>query len=235
MAREKVFRFKQFDVLNDKTAMKVGTDGVLLGAWCDVASARRVLDVGTGCGLIALMVAQRNPGAMIHAIDVDVDAIDEAKFNFSNSPWSERLSAQVADFNDFNSGQYDLIVSNPPFFINGVLPPNSGRLNARHTTMLTYDSLLGHSRQLLAVGGLLAIITPADVESAVRRCMVYHRLGLKRLTRVVPVEGATVKRLLWLITTCEEVQTAIDTLTITGLDRCYTSQYRNLTGDFYID
>ena len=98
MAREKVFRFKQFSVLNDKTAMKVGTDGMLLGVWCDVSNAHRVLDVGTGCGLISLMVAQRKPNAIIHGIDIDEGAIAEARHNFIQSPWSSRLSAEVADF-----------------------------------------------------------------------------------------------------------------------------------------
>ncbi len=93
MGREKVFRFKQFAVLNDRTAMKVGTDGVLLGAWCPVEGARRVLDVGTGCGVIALMVAQRNAVAVIDAIDIDPGAIEEARLNFANSAWSERLAS----------------------------------------------------------------------------------------------------------------------------------------------
>ena len=101
MAREKIFRFKQFGVLNDKTAMKVGTDGVLLGAWCDVGGARRVLDVGTGCGLIALMVAQRNQGAAVTAIDIDDEAVGEARINIARSPWSDRVEALCVDFNDF--------------------------------------------------------------------------------------------------------------------------------------
>ena len=125
MGREKVFKFKQFAVLNDRTAMKVGTDGVLLGAWCPVEGARRVLDVGTGCGVIALMVAHRNTDAVIDAIDIDHDAIDEATLNFANSPWSERLTAIEGDFNNLNTAVgYDLIVSNPPYFTDSLLPPD---------------------------------------------------------------------------------------------------------------
>ena len=128
MAREKKFRFKQFEVLNDRTAMKVGTDGVLLGAWCPVEGMTRVLDVGTGCGVIALMVAQRNNGALIEGIDVDEGAIDEAKLNFAASPWSERLTARLQDFNVLDVEEsYDLIVSNPPYFTNGVLPTGDAR------------------------------------------------------------------------------------------------------------
>lgn len=234
MAREKVFKFKRFAVLNDKTAMKVGTDGVLLGAWCDVENASRVLDVGTGCGLIALMVAQRNSQAVIHGIDIDANAVDEARYNFNASPWANRLSAEVADFNSYNVGNYDLIVSNPPFFTNGVLPPNDSRTQARHTTTLTYASLLSRCRSLLAPGGCIAIITPADVELAVRRCVVEQGLGLRRFTRVVPVDGTPVKRLLWELVVGDDV-TNVTTLTISGEDRSYTNEYRELTRDFYLD
>lgn len=234
MAREKIFKFKHFDVLNDKTAMKVGTDGVLLGAWCDVANAHRVLDVGTGCGLIALMVAQRNASAVIHGIDIDRDAVAEARHNFSQSPWETRLSADVADFNHFVDGSYDLIVSNPPFFNNGVLPPSSSRNLARHTTSLTLEALLKHSRDLLSPGGAIAIITPADVELAVRRYIVKQGMGLRRFTRVVPVAGAPVKRLLWEMV-IGDADTVDETLTITDTNRAYTSDYRDLTGDFYLE
>ena len=125
MSREYTFRFKKFRVINDKTAMKVGTDGVLLGAWCDVSAATSVLDVGAGCGLIALMIAQRNDHAMIDAIDIDCCAVEEAYINFHDSPWGGRLNVREADFNIFANScvkKYDLIVSNPPFFSNGVMP-----------------------------------------------------------------------------------------------------------------
>lgn len=234
MAREKVFRFKQFNVLNDKTAMKVGTDGVLLGAWCDVANAHRVLDVGTGCGLISLMVAQRNASALIHGIDIDDGAIAEAQYNFAQSPWTSRLSAEIADFNQFDSGAYDLIVSNPPFFNNGVLPPSSSRNLARHTTSLTIGALIGRSSSLLSPEGVIAIITPADVELAVRRCIVQFGLGLRRFTRVVPVAGAPVKRLLWEIV-ASDVETVVDTITIAQENHSYTQQYRELTSGFYLE
>lgn len=214
--------------------MKVGTDGVLLGAWCDVDNASRVLDVGTGCGLMALMVAQRNSQAVIQGIDIDVNAIDEARFNFNASPWGGRLSAELADFNIYSAGCYDLIVSNPPFFTNGVLPPSDGRTHARHTTTLTYESLLGRCRKLLAPGGRIAIVTPADVELAVRRCVVEQGLGLRRFTRVVPVDGAPVKRLLWELVVGDSV-TTVSTLTISHKDRSYTDEYRELTCDFYLD
>ncbi len=233
MGREKIFHFKQFSVLNDKTAMKVGTDGVMLGAWCSVKGARRVLDVGTGSGLIALMVAQRNNDAIIHGIDIDGNAIDEARYNFEASPWNARLSAEIADFYDFKGENYDLIVSNPPFFNNGVLPPDAGRNLARHTTSLTIEALLTRSRNLIAPNGMIAIITPADVELAVRRCMVSLGLGLLRFTRVVPVAGAAPKRLLWEMVV-GDATTETSTLTIAGSDRAYSDEYKELTSGFYL-
>jgi tRNA1Val (adenine37-N6)-methyltransferase len=234
MGREKIFHFKQFSVLNDKTAMKVGTDGVLLGAWCDVSGARRVLDVGTGSGLIALMVAQRNTEATIHGIDIDEAAITEARHNFEISPWGARLSAEVADFNHFNAEKFDLIVSNPPFFSNGVLSPRAARNIARHTTSLTIEALLAKSRDLLASGGAIVIVTPVEVELAVRRCMVSLGMGLRRFTRVIPVIGATPKRLLWEIV-IGDAETTVGTLTISGEDHRYTSEYRELISEFYLD
>ncbi len=236
MPREKTFRFKQFSVLNDKTAMKVGTDGVLLGAWCDVTTVSNVLDVGTGCGLIALMIAQRNNHALIHGIDIDENAIDEAQINFANSPWAPRLTASVADFNNFenNGDKYDLIVSNPPFFTNGILPPSNARNQARHTTSLSYESLLSRSRHLLSNHGTIAIITPSNQETTIRRCLIALNLGLKRFTQVIPIEGAAPKRLLWEIT-LDEVSTITTTLTIAMNDRSPSNDYSTLTRDFYLD
>lgn len=214
--------------------MKVGTDGVLLGAWCDVTSVHRVLDVGTGCGVIALMVAQRSPDAVIHAIDIDRDAIDEARQNFAGSPWGERLSATVADFANFDDeNRYDLIVSNPPFFTNGVLAPDQQRATARHNTSLTFQQLIAGASRLLSDEGILAIITPADAVMDVRRSVVEKGMWLRRVTTVVPVEGAAPKRMLWEISKTQ-VDTACDTLVIETPSHEYTQQYITLTRDFYL-
>lgn len=235
MAREKIFRFKHFAVLNDRTAMKVGTDGVLLGAWCPVDGARRVLDVGTGCGVIALMVAQRNSEAVIDAIDIDRDAVDEAMVNFNRSPWSNRLTASNRDFNTMNAAdRYDLIVSNPPFFTNGVLPTGDARTIARHSHALTYRQLIEGASQMLTHDGSLAFITPADAESDIIEAASFASMPIKRLTRVLSVEGGNPKRILWLLTSkcipyCE------DNITIAHKDGSFTQEYIQLTGSFYIN
>lgn len=234
MAREKVFRFKQFNLLNDKTAMKVGTDGVLLGAWCDVSGAKRVLDVGTGCGLIALMVAQRTPDAAIKAIDVDQDAIIEAKENIANSPWCSRVDAMVANFNDYAAQEpFDLIVSNPPFFTENVMAPDRSRNLARHSVSLTMEQLIAKSKSMLTDCGCLALIAPVEQELYFRTCVVKTGMSIKRFARVVPVEGAAPKRLLWeLVKT--PVETVEEQITIKLNDASYSQQYIALTQDFYL-
>lgn len=234
MGREKVFRFKRFAVLNDRTAMKVGTDGVLLGAWCPVEGMTRVLDVGTGCGVIALMVAQRNDKAQIHAIDIDHDAIEEAKVNFANSPWSDRLKADVQDFNTLQAGdKWDLIVSNPPYFTNGVLPTGNARTLARHTHSLTYRQLIEGASRHLSKNGTLALVSPVEAEGEIIVASAFASLPVKRITRVIPVENATPKRILWQLSRRDESYLE-DTLTIAHGDGAFTREYIDLTGDFYL-
>jgi len=236
MGRERVFRFKQFAVVNDRTAMKVGTDGVLLGAWCPVDGVARVLDVGTGCGVIALMVAQRNGSARIDAIDIDHDSIEEAAINFGRSPWSERLTAIEGDFNDMacsDDSGYDLVVSNPPYFTNGVLPSGEARITARHTAMLTYGQLIQGAARLLTPAGVLSIITPTEARHDVIEAAAFASMHTRRLTHVVAVEGAPPKRLLWQLSRLENGHTE-DELTIAHRDGTFTDQYIALTGAFYL-
>lgn len=234
MGREKVFRFKQFAVKNDLTAMKVGTDGVLLGAWCPVEDARRVLDVGTGCGVIALMIAQRNPDAIIDAIDIDHDAIEEASYNFDNSPWAERLTAIEGDFNGMDEEKrYDLLVSNPPFFTNGVLPTGDARTTARHTGSLTYRQLIDGAMRLMTDEGALALISPTDAEGDIIEAAAFASLPVRCLTRVIPVEGAAPKRTLWLLSR-RDIPYREDSVTIAHRDGSFTAEYIALTSAFYL-
>ncbi len=237
MGREKVFRFKHFEVLNDRTAMKVGTDGVLLGAWCDVTGARRVLDVGAGCGVISLMVAQRNDMTQIDAVEIDKDSADEAALNFSRSPWSNRLHIEHYDFNEFAMRDmvegYDLIVSNPPFFTNGILPPEASRMSARHTRNLTYGQLLRNAGRLLAEDGKIALITPFDnIKEIVEEC-VFNNLNISRKIDVISVEGLPPKRVLWELVK-HPCQLLENNLVIEVAPGVYSDEYVNLCKDFYL-
>jgi tRNA1Val (adenine37-N6)-methyltransferase len=193
-----------------------------------------VLDVGTGCGVIALMIAQRNATATITGIDIDHDAIEEATLNFERSPWSERLTAVEGDFNDLQTAdKYDLVVSNPPYFTNGVLPTGDARTTARHTGSLSYRQLIDGATRLLSREGILAFISPTDAESAIIEAAAFASLPIRRCTRVVPVEGAEAKRTLWLLSR-REMAYVEDTLTIAHVDGTFTQEYINLTGAFYL-
>ena len=152
------FQFKQFTIRHDKCAMKVGTDGVLLGAWAGTESCSRILDVGTGTGLIALMLAQRSK-AVVDAIDIDADACLQAQENAESSLFAGRINVFHSDLVDFAQASthlYDLIVSNPPYFVDSLKCPNLQRNTARHTDTLTLEDLLQYSRKLLAPQGRIA-------------------------------------------------------------------------------
>ena len=199
------FRFKRFTVWHDRCAMKVGTDGVLLGAWCPIShqpsaisnTPFRVLDIGTGSGLIALMLAQRCPDAHIDAIDIDEGAVEQAKENFERSVFSHQLSAHKSSLQDWQNRQsYDFIVSNPPYFRNSLRNPDKGRQTARHTDTLSYDELLRHSARLLNANGQLALILPAEAEDEVRRLAERYSLYITRVTRVYSKASKPARRVL---------------------------------------
>lgn len=166
MAKD-AFQFRQFVVHQDRCAMKVGTDGTLLGAWADVPEeAVRLLDVGTGTGLIALMLAQRFPGASVTAIDIDPSAVEQASENVAASPFASRIEVMAADICQFDTLQhFDAIVCNPPFFENALHCPDAQRAIARHTTQMTYWALMHAARRLLTEAGRLSVIIPDNFRS----------------------------------------------------------------------
>ena len=182
------FRFKHFEVRHDRCAMKVGTDGVLLGAWAEApATASRALDVGTGTGLIALMLAQRFPALTIEGLDIDEGAVEQASENFHASPWADRLSARTGDFilssTTLSDNYYDLIVCNPPFFSGGK-GMDARREQARQSSALPLPSLIERAAQLLRKGGTLALVLPQEQASAAILQAAMHQLLLTRRTDV---------------------------------------------------
>lgn len=233
--REKVFRFKQFSVLNDKTAMKVGTDGVLLGAWCCVDGAASVLDVGTGCGVIALMIAQRNGHCRICGIDIDADAISEATHNFENSPWAERLRAECADYLSMPAGsnEFDLIVSNPPFFVNGVKSPDEARMKSRHVDVLPVGKLMEKAASMLKENGKFCFIYPADNDAIVEELVAFSKFNVCRKVHVVTLPGAKPKRTLWeLVLGRTDAECSV--LSIENENHEFSEEYVGLTKNFYL-
>ena len=230
-----MFRFKQFTVCDERSAMKIGTDGVLLGAWADIEDDSRILDVGTGTGLIALMLAQRNASAEIVGVDISREAIEEARDNFLNSPWATRLSATMGDVCSFLSDtMFDHIVSNPPYFVDSLHSPDALRTMARHTSSLKFEDLVASAQRLLRPGGRLSVILPAECAMQFRFA-AFGRLWLRRQLNVVTKAGATPRRtLMEFCLTAEPMMPSVATLTMRHSDSTYTDEYRHLTEDFYI-
>ena len=157
------FQFKRFVVRQERCAMKVGTDGTLLGAWA--RGGQRVLDIGTGTGLIALMMAQRCPKALVTAVDIDADAVRQARENVAESPFAERITVVEGDIISHFSPHFDAIVCNPPYFNDSLTCPDEQRTTARHTTTLTYRELLAAVARLLSDAGEFSVVIPFDCKA----------------------------------------------------------------------
>lgn len=216
--------------------MKVGTDGVLLGSWASVADAHRALDIGTGTGLIALMLAQRNPMLHVDAIDIDADAAIQAADNAACSPWSDRIRVWHSDFLTWQGGaeRYDLIVSNPPFYAEHTACPDARRQAARHTTSLPISQLLAGASSRLADAGCLSLIVPYGMASEVISEAAVCGLYLSRRTDVHTTPRKAPKRVL-LEFTRQLSEADISTLCIHAEGGAYSDAYRLLTDSFYLE
>jgi tRNA1Val (adenine37-N6)-methyltransferase len=253
MARSEGFQFKQFYLRHDRCAMKVGTDGVLLGAWTPVPIADgtqvvRILDVGTGCGLIARMLMQRCPEAEVEGIDIDEAAVEQACENgvkaycSSLQEWQivnpksqiANRKSSIVNRKSSNRKSYDLVVSNPPYFRNSLKNPDAGRQLARHTDSLSYEELFLHSRRLLAPNGQLALILPAEAEADVILLAAQHSLYCTRMTRVYGRAGKAAKRILLLFGPEKINVPETDTLVLESTDGGRSPQYSALAQEFYL-
>jgi tRNA1Val (adenine37-N6)-methyltransferase len=233
------FRFKKFAVWHDKCAMKVGTDGVLLGAWVPVAddATRSVLDVGAGTGLVALMIAQRNAEAEIDAIEIDEDACMQAFGNVEKSPFKNRIKIIHQSFPEYvTAKKYDLIVSNPPFFAHSLKSPDQKRNAARHNDMLPLRLLIGHATKMLSERGRIALILPVQLSEELDFIIATHGLYQIRRTDVIPAEGLKPKRFLIELSAknLPGKRHATNTLVLETNERKRTLQYQELTKDFYL-
>lgn len=227
------FDFKQFSVRHDKCGMKVGTDGVLLGAWCATGNAMHILDIGTGSGLVALMLAQRSK-AQIAGIEIDEEAASQAERNFETSPWNDRLSIYHTDILSLTTDiKYDLIVSNPPYFDSSLQSPDQKRTAARHTETLTYTDLLQKSVELLAPKGRICLIIPADRESKIDEWCKENNLFPTHKTYVLPKPDALPKRILVELSQ-QNHPLLVDELVIELSRHQYSADFITLTQDFYL-
>lgn len=217
--------------------MKVGMDGVLLGAWADISGAKRILDIGTGTGLIALMMAQRNSEAIIDAVEIEPKAFHEALFNVKQSPWNDRISVECCSFQELaeKAGRkYDLIVSNPPFFDNGIKAPVESRAQARHSDLLPLDVLILGATVLLRENGRIALVLPSECNLELMQLASLNDLFVSRLCWLKPNPLKPVFRILVELTNTEcEVQE--ENLMIEFEKHFdYTPEYRELTKYFYL-
>ncbi len=232
------FQFKQFTIEQDKCPMKVGTDGVLLGAWADVAEATSILDIGTGTGLIAIMLAQRNAIAQIHGVEIDEATCKQAKQNMENAIWSDRLTAfpvAIQEFATTTSNTYDHIVSNPPFFTGGTFSDNQDRNSIRHTVKLPHGDLLIAVRKLLQPKGKFSLILPYLEGLRFEEIATTYNLHCTRKLEVQAKADKPIERLLLQFERTAKTQ-IVEKLVIQREGRNdWTDEYINLTKDFYLN
>lgn len=229
------FHFKKFSVSHDNSTHKVGTDGVLLGAWTNVENAKDILDIGTGSGVIALMLAQRTPeSSHIDAVEINERDAAQAKENFKRSPWAEKISIHNTSIQDFKPNKtYDLIVSNPPFFINSYLPPDADRTKARHTSDLPFEDIIQKTKSLLKATGRLSIVLPPNEATKFTELASGHNLKLQRQLSFQSRKHKPVERLL-LEFGFENFTTERTELLLYQQNDEWTESYRGLMKDFLL-
>lgn len=234
--RGKGFTFKQFHIDHSRCAMKVGTDGTLLGAWASLPPLGRILDIGTGTGLIAIMAAQRTSAARITAIDIDEDCVAQALENVATTPWHDRIEVLHTPLQEFTAAEpYDVIISNPPYFVDSLLSPDAARSVARHTDTLSFDDLTQGVLRLLSHNGHFALILPPPEMdrflSAAR-----GRLFIVRHCEVwtTPTSGA--RRIMAELSTQPPAQPPQNEKLIIedSGPQGYSEEYKRLTRDFYL-
>ena len=234
-----VFRFKHFNVTNERSAMKVNTDGVLLGAAMMITPQDgRMLDIGTGTGTIALMAAQRSGGsAQIDAIDIDEPSVTEAAMNFRQSPWADKLRAYNLPLDQFaaeTSEKYDLIFSNPPYFEDSLTAPDERKSTARHTSDgLSYRDIFEFAKERLTEEGRVSFVLPADQEVALCRYGRMCGLHLFRILRIRTVPRKVPSRIIAEFSR-NRVEAPEDTVLTIQNEGQYTQEYLSLTKDFYL-
>ncbi|WP_163399900.1 tRNA1(Val) (adenine(37)-N6)-methyltransferase [Flavobacterium fluviatile] len=233
-----MFQFKQFAVNQDRCAMKVGTDGVLLGAWAPINhNPFSILDIGAGTGIIALMQAQRTNAEQIDALEIDEDAYEQAVENFENSPWGDRLFCFHAGLDEFieePEDEYDLIISNPPFYSEDYKTENEQRDLARFQDAMPFEELVEAAGLLLSENGIFAVILPFKEEENFITLAKEAELYPAKITRVKGTPTSEIKRSLLAFSRNENPTTEIDELIIETSRHNYTPEYIQLTKDFYL-
>ncbi|MDD4425269.1 MAG: methyltransferase [Mariniphaga sp.] len=237
MGRNNYFQFKHFSIIQENAAFKVGTDAVLLGSWVNISTAKTILDIGTGTGIIALMMAQRST-ARITGIEIEKNAAEEATGNVKNSPWNQRVNILNTSFQDFvkaNTGVFDLIVSNPPFFTNSQKSKCNLLALARHNDLLPHARLVIGAVELLERKGRLAVILPAETSPGFIEMAENNGLHLIRQTDVKPNNRKKTNRFLMEFGKIKEITEKSSLIIYDDEKPDFTDDYKWLTRDFYLN
>ncbi|MDB5031423.1 methyltransferase [Mucilaginibacter sp.] len=231
-----MFRFKQFNVDQSGCAMKINTDGVLLGALTQASNAVTVLDIGTGTGVIALMLAQRFVNAKIDAVEIDLIAAETAKQNFTGSPFADRLHIYPAGFGAFFKDnperKYDLIVSNPPFHINSLESPGAKKSLAKHTDEYFFEELIKSVARHLTENGECWLILPLQTAQLVRAINTQHQLNIKQVISILSYPDSIPHREI-LVLTLDETKNPDEQFVIYAEPKVYSEAYQNKLKDFF--
>lgn len=228
------FTFKQFAIDTSGCGQKLGTDSVLLGAWANLDGVSTVLDLGAGSGVLALMCAQRSDSARITALEINPSACEAARANAAASPWAERIEVVEADAMAYSpDAKFDLIISNPPYFNQGITSPVAARASARHGTGFTWEQAIDLASAWLSPDGALAMVTPADIASAVTARAEMKRLKVRRLCMVASAEGHKPSLALWELRR-KDGPIVRESLCIRDAGHAYSPEYVSLTSDFYL-
>lgn len=230
------FDFKRFRVYHDRCAQKVGTDGVVLGAWVDVHNARRVLDIGTGSGLIALMIAQRVPKASVVGVDIEQSAVEQARENVASSPFAKQIEIVCSDVRDFSEqehGRFDHIICNPPFYTEDTLPPDDSRALARNAALLPFEELVRSASRLVSKSGYFSVMLPMSCRDSFTVLCEVHSLHLVRECTVQTVARKVPKRILITYST-QRVESVVKESIILQEGNEKSEAYKSLARDFYL-
>ena len=235
MTDARPFHFKHFSLYHHRSTMKVGTDAILLGRWVEVKPEDVALDIGTGCGLLPLMLSQKGV-SYVDAVDIDQASVEEASINFEASQWRERLKVYCMDINMYKpERRYDLIVSNPPYFNRFSKCDSERKSRARHNDMtLSYKSLCASAGRLLKPFGRFALVLPVSASAEFLIVAEHSGLFLRKRMTIIPIEGREPNRLNleFGLSGCEKIQE--EKFVIRNADKQFTQQYRDFLKDFYL-
>jgi tRNA1Val (adenine37-N6)-methyltransferase len=231
------FFFKKFGLFHHRSTMKIGTDAILLARWVEVSEDDDVLDIGTGCGLIPLMLAQKGIKSA-DAVEIDKDSYEEAAQNFSNSAWNSRITAINDDIKHYAvncTKKYDLVVSNPPFFFGDNIPEKAKKGLARHTNTLSYSDLIASVKKLMKPDGRFALVLPARESTTFLQEAENQGFFLEKEMKIVPIEGKEANRINMQLVVNQVDKTESETFVLRHPDHSFTKEYKDFLKDYYLN